>query len=166
MRTCRSSNQLPQPVKLLIEVVQIAEHAARHEVALHVLHSRLDLALGLRPIGAAQPRFEPPMLGEGVEGGVPHRVTVLGAEHDGAHAVVQQLGAAPAEVRERVLVSSQERGEPLMLEAFHVGAPRVAERHHEDVNPGDFPAQPHRHLAPVDLHLPGTAAMPNSPASF
>ncbi len=95
--------------ELLVEVLQIPEHPAGQEVALHVLDAGLDDALGLRPIGAAGPWLEPPMPGEGLESRVPTRLALHRAGHYCTHAVVENLGRASAEVLEGVLVGREER---------------------------------------------------------
>jgi hypothetical protein len=91
--------------------------------------------------------------GEGIEGRVPARLLVLGAEHHRAHAVVENLGRVAAEVRKRPLVRIQQRADALVLVAFGEHAARVAEGEHEDVD-SDRPARErHAHLTPVHLAL-------------
>jgi hypothetical protein len=54
------------------------------------------LALGLRPVGSAQGRLEPPLVGEGFEGGVPANLAALGGQANRAGAVVEMfLGVSP-----------------------------------------------------------------------
>ena len=96
------------------------EHAPGHEVALDVLHARLDLALGLRPVRLAQPRLEAPVPAKALEGRIPRRLLPLaGSQDHGAHAVVEQSrrGAPPKWV-EGMLVRRQQRVHALMLVAL------------------------------------------------
>jgi hypothetical protein len=83
---------------------------------------------------------------------------LAGAEHDGAHAVVQQELAAPAEVGERGLVGSQKICHALAQEAKSE-APAVTEGHHEDVDLGAHATQWHGDLAPVALSLLARAGL-------
>jgi transposase len=152
--TRTSATSACQACNLLVEVLQVTEAAARHEVALDVLHPGLDLALGLRPVRLAQPRREAPVARAkaskvGFSRGLPSAVPV----HHGAHAVVQDLAAA-TEVGEGSL-----RGPPAgrqmrsSQESLRVAAPAVAQGHDEHVHSAvrTRPAAPD--LAPVDLGL-------------
>src|SRR5574338_1467682 len=58
-------------VELRLHIEDIDEAPAGQEVPLQVLHARLHLALGLRPVRRAQPRLEAPVPSEGAEGLVP-----------------------------------------------------------------------------------------------
>ncbi|ABR91471.1 Hypothetical protein mma_2800 [Janthinobacterium sp. Marseille] len=138
--------------QLLIEVVQVAEGTPRHEVALDILHARLDLALGLGAIGLAQPDPEAPMLSKGLEGGVEAAALAI-VVHHGAHAVEQQALAAAAEVGEGMLVRGQQVVQPLVQEAFGIAASAIAQRHDEDVHPHDLLPEVHLDLSPVNLGL-------------
>ena len=86
--------------QLLVEVDPVNEDAAGKEVALDVLDPALDLALGLGPVGSAQTRFEPPVVGEGLEGGVPADLVALGGQADCAGAVVEMFPGVSPEVIE------------------------------------------------------------------
>ena len=139
--------------QLVVKVLQIAKHPPGHEVALHVLHPGFHLALGLRPVRAAHPRLEPPVLGERGKGRIPALPALMLALDHRAHAVVQDLAGHTPEVLEGVLVRREQRLHPLVRVALGPAAARVPQRHHEDVYRGDFLAQAHPHLAPVDLRL-------------
>ena len=93
------------------------------------------------------------MPGEGFEGRVPAGLPLHGAGHDRAHAVVQDLGGASAEVLEGVLVGGEQRPHALVLVALGPGAARVAQRHHEHVHFDRAADEARTHLAPVDLGL-------------
>ena len=69
----------------------------RHEVALHVLHLGLDLALGLCSVVLAQPWCEAPVTGEAVKRSVQARFALRGSQHNGTHTIVKQKLATPAE---------------------------------------------------------------------
>nr|WP_318770918.1 hypothetical protein [Tepidimonas sp.] len=145
--------------QLGVEVLQVTEHAPGHEVALDVLHAGLDLALRLGAIRLAQPWREAPVRREGGERRVQPRLAPAAAQHDGAHAVVQQKLAAAAKVGERGLVSRQQLGHAFVQETLRKAAPAVAQGHHEDVDLGAHAAQRHRDLAPVALRLLARAGL-------
>lgn len=150
--------------QLHVEVVNIVEGPARREVALDVLHARLDLALGLGAIRLAQTRCKSPVVREGIEGRVELRPAIPRAI-DGAaddhrpHAIVEQRLAAAAEVGEGVLVRGPQVRHAFMQEAFGVPASAEAERHHEDVDLGRNVGEANRDLAPVDLRLLARAGL-------
>ena len=139
--------------ELLVEVDVIDELPAGQEVALEVLHAGLDLALGLRPIGPAQPRLEAPVVGEGAEGGVPDDAPLLGALAHRAGPVVEMLAGVAAEVLEGPLVGVEELGQRLVGAGLVEAAPAEAQREHEDVPDARLLAEGHRGRAPVDLAL-------------
>ena len=144
------------PIRQLgVEVLQVAVSAARREVAFEVLHAGFDLALGLGPVRLAQPGREAPVPGEGLEGRVQPRLAAVATDHDGAHAVVQDGLATPAEVREGVLVSGQHVGDALVEEALGIGPAAVAQGHHEHMHDHWLVAEADSPLAPVDLRLLG-----------
>ncbi len=83
------------PSQLNVQTAEAGRFAAQQsaqEVAPHILHARLHLALGLRAIWPAQPRRETPLAGEVQEDGVPDDLAVLvDAGPDGLHPVVENL---------------------------------------------------------------------------
>ena len=107
------------------------EAAAGERIALDVLDPALDLALGLRPVGLTHPRREAPVACEVLEDGMPEHAARLAAECHRARVVVEALERHAAEVTEGLLVTAQQRGEPLIAGRLHEQAPRVAEREHE-----------------------------------
>jgi hypothetical protein len=103
-------------------------------------------------VGLAEPRPEAAVPGEVEEAGVeavqPAPVAVpLG--HDGAHVVVQHLARHAAEGEEGVLVTRQQRLQPLVGDELGVGRAAPAQRRHEHRQP----LRPAPDGRPVHLHL-------------
>ncbi len=73
-----------------------------------------------------------------------------GAQHDGAHAVIQDEFAAPAEVGEGVLMGGQQVGQALVQEALGIAAPTKPQGHDQHVDLDSHTAHGHGDLAPVD----------------
>src|SRR6185369_10084091 len=93
---------------LRTHVVQIDERAPGEEVALGVLHAALDLALGSGPVRPAQPRLEPPVTREALEGRVPdHTAGAVRLAH-GAWPIIEMLTRVSLEVLEGALVGVEE----------------------------------------------------------
>ena len=67
-RGCARRRSRPATGRAAPEVLLVDEAPPGQEVALDVLHARLDLALGLRAVGAAELRLEAPVVGELLEG--------------------------------------------------------------------------------------------------
>jgi hypothetical protein len=82
----------------------VDEAPARQEVALEVFHAGLDLALRLRPIGAADVRLEAPVVGELLERGVPDDTAVAPRRADRAGPIIEVIPGVAAEVFEGALV--------------------------------------------------------------
>ena len=141
--------------QLRVEVLEIGEAAPGNEVALDVLHPRLDLALGLGSVRAAQPHRKAPVVGERRERVVQARAaSVLDQTgHHGSHPVVQQRLAGAAEVLERALVRRQQARHAFVQIALGVAASAVPERHHEHMDLGAHATQRDGDLAPIDLGL-------------
>jgi hypothetical protein len=84
----------------------------------------LDLTLGPRSIGLAEPRHEAVMVREVEEGpivAVQARPVGIARGHHRMHIVVQHLARDAAEVLERSFVTGQQRLEPLVDDEFDVG---------------------------------------------
>jgi hypothetical protein len=138
---------------LLARILQVDERAAREEVALEVLHARLDLALGPRPIGSTQSRLEAPVACETLKRGVPHHTALAVGAADRARAVVQVLARVATEVIERALVRIEELRHALVQRRLHVVPSAIAQRQHEKVQQHGLVAEVHPSGAPVDLAL-------------
>jgi hypothetical protein len=89
-----------QMTELLIQVVEIAEHAAEEEVLADVAERPLDLALRFGPIGPAGPRLKAVMSGEVDEGSVrPKGPTPTSGENCSATHTAVPRRTAPARRR-------------------------------------------------------------------
>src|SRR5262249_12059619 len=90
--------------ELLGEIDVIHEAPTGQEVALEILDPRLNLPFGPGAVGLAEPWLEAPVLGKGLEGGIPDDAALGRAVTDRARAIVQMLPGVTAEVLERLLV--------------------------------------------------------------
>src|SRR5207247_109954 len=98
--------------QLLVQIDVVHEGAAGQEIALEVLHPRLDLAFGLGAVRRADARLEAPVLGEGLEGGVPDDAVARGAETHRARPVVEMLAGVAPEILEGPLVRTEKLRQP------------------------------------------------------
>ena len=104
----------------------------RHpETALQVADEALDLALGLGPIGPAQPRQEarvPCIVKEARMDAMHVPAVGIALLHHSLDVVVEHLARNPAKGGEGVLVAADQRPEPLIVAELDVGrpAPKVA----------------------------------------
>jgi len=139
----------------LIEMIQRVEGLAPQE-ALDVLHARFDLALGLGPVGPAQPRPKAPVGTEVPEDGVPLDPAALevAGEHHRLGVVVEVLMGDAPEVLEGRLVTADE-GRQLLVQGGPGKKPAaVAQGHHEEPNVDAASGDRRPALTPVDLALP------------
>ena len=146
----------PGAVCLLI----VGEAVAAQEALAHVGDVGLDLALGLRPVGAAEADAKAVVVGRGERLGMqaPLALKALGSDvgaHHGLRAVIEQLGRDAAEVGKGGAVTGPEGHEVKRAHETAEGVARVAEHHVEAVEGQLEPrARPDRLLVgPVDLGL-------------
>src|SRR2546428_1519566 len=139
--------------QLLVQIDVVHEGAAGQEIALEVLHPRLDLAFGLGAVRLADARLEAPVLGEGLEGGVPDNAAFRGAETHRARPVVEMLAGVAAEILECPLVSIEKLRQRLVRADVVVTPPTEAQREHEHVTDVPLMAKRYGGRAPIDLAL-------------
>lgn len=139
--------------ELLVEVDPIDEGAPREEVALYVLDPALHLSLGLGPVGGAQARLEPPVVGKRFEGGVPADPAAVLGPADRAGTVVEMLPGVPSEVIEGLFVRLEERTDPLVGAGAVKRAPGKTKGQGEQVKRPRAGAKRDPSLSPVDLAL-------------
>ena len=95
--------------ELLVQVVEIAEHAAEEEVLADVAERALDFALRFGSIGPAGARLEAVMAGEVEEGAVVDDEPVgVFADDRGLHAIVEDRARCPADRLEGGDVAAQD----------------------------------------------------------
>ena len=140
---------LPRPV------LEIRPLPAQDEAPLHVLDPGLDLAFGAGPIQPAEPRDHAVVAGEVPEHRVPLDMRAVGvaAQHDGLGIVVDDLFGEAAKLVEGVLVTADQRLEPLIGSELDVQAPRVPEHHHEGLGAAPPLGEGEPGGGPVDLGL-------------
>jgi len=139
----------------LVEMIQRVEGLAPQE-ALDVLDARFDLALGLGPVGPAQPRLEAPVGAEVPEDGVPLDPASLevAGEHHRPGVVVQDLVGDAPEMLEGLLMAADE-GRQLLVQGRPGKEPAaVAQGHHEEPDVDAASGNRRPTLTPVDLALP------------
>ena len=141
--------------ELLVEVHPVDEGATGEEVAFDVLDPALDLPLRSSPVRGAQPRLAPPVVGEGLEGGVPAHLVALAAGADGPRPVVEVLPGVAAEVLEGLLVGLEQAREPRSsgLAQIETAARQPQGEHEEVLVPTGPRLKMHPCLTPVDLAL-------------
>jgi len=139
----------------LVEMIQRVEGLAPQE-ALDVLHTRFDLALGLGPVGSAQPRPEAPVGAEVPEDGVPLDPAAfeVAGKHDRPGVVVEQLVGDAPEVLEGLLVTADQGRQPLVQRGPGKEPAAVAQGHHEEPDVDAARGNRRPAVTPVDLALP------------
>ena len=139
----------------LVEMIQRVEGLASQE-ALDVLHARFDLALGLGPVGSAQPRPEAPVGAEVPEDGVPLDPAAfeVAGKHDRPGVVVEQLVGDAPEVLEGLLVTADQGRQPLVQRGPGKEPAAVAQGHHEEPDVDAARGNRRPAVTPVDLALP------------
>src|SRR5690606_20160240 len=122
---------LIEPAKALIIQVGVAgELSSVDEIAAHVAHRPLHLALGLGAIGPTGPDAEAPVGGESEELRILQELAALQAlilHHHRLHLIEEQLPRYAAEVREGLLQPSNHRGHGLPRIELEPEKSRVAE---------------------------------------
>ena len=139
---------------LTVQVVGVVgeAHAGPH-VAPDILHPILHLALGLGPVGLAQPGLKAHPQGEVQHPPVPHRPFLLvPAQGDHLGVVVQTAAGHAAQVLEGIHAALDEGGGVRPADQLHVAGPGPAQRHHEHPDAVSLPVLADvRQAAPVDL---------------
>ena len=130
---------------LSVQVGIIGEAQAGPQVATHVLHPALHLALGLGPVGLAQAQLKAQPQGEVQHPPVPLGTALL-IPAQGHHlgVVIETAPGHPAKVFKGIDVALDEAGRVRPLYKFHVDGSRPAEHHHEG---------PHLPLATLFVHV-------------
>ena len=129
-------------------------HAGPH-VAPDVLHPALDLALGLRPVGLAEPDVKAQPPGEIQHPQVPLHLAVL-VLAQGRHlgVVVEAAAGQSGQVLEGVDVALDEGRGVRLVHQFHIAGPGPAHSQHEDPDPVLLPVGADvPQVAPVHLGL-------------
>ena len=137
-----------------VEMIEALE-ALTPEEPFDVLDARLDLALGLGPVGPMRPRLEAVMSAEVPEDRVPFepRPGEVPAQDDRPQVVVDDFMGDAAQVGEGGFVASKEGRELLVQRGLGIEPPVVAQRQDEKMDPS-APARDRRPaLAPVGLAL-------------
>ncbi len=122
-------------------------------IPLHVLHTRLDLTLGLRPVRRARPRTEAVITSEVRIRRMPHEFLTRVLEDHRFRIVYYHAVGHSAKVLKCLLVTLKPLSEPLPLEGDRVTPTRIAERVHEDLRGHRTVLDPYACLAEVDLRL-------------
>jgi hypothetical protein len=119
--------------ELLIQVVEIAEHAAKKKVLADVSEGPLDLALRFGPIGPASPRLKAAVAGEVDEGAVvdDERFGVL-ADDRGLHAIVEDRARRAADRLEGGDMATQNASQILVEDEPRPDQAGVAEHHRKE----------------------------------
>src|SRR5690606_3635456 len=113
------------PASLAVEVLQAVEPDALKEVALNVAHGSLDVALGLRPVGAVSPGPEPVVVGKVEKLGIPLNLAILQAAYGhGLHVVVDKPPGHTAKVFKRMDVAPLQDGLVGLPDKLDVEHPR------------------------------------------
>ena len=130
---------------LSVQVSVIGAAQAGPPVATHVLHPALHLALGLGPVGLAQPQLKAQPQGEVQHPPVPLG-TALRIPAQGHHpgVVVETAPGHAAKVFKGVDVALDQTGRVRSPHKFHVDGPRPTQHHHEG---------PHLPLPPPFVHV-------------
>ena len=139
--------------KLLPQVLLVDEGPPGEEIALDVLHARLHLPLGLRPVGPTEVGLEAPVVGELLEGRVPDDASIAAGLADRAGPIVEMRARVAPEILERPLVGIEELAEGLAQAGLVKAPPGVAQGQDEDVHRDRLAPVEDAGLAPVDLAL-------------
>ena len=142
------------PQKTDVEMIETLE-ALSPEEALDVFYARLDLALGLGPVGPMRPRLEAVMAAEVPEDRVPLEAGAreVPAQDDRLQVVIDDLVRHTAQVSEGSLVASKEGRELLVRRGLGVEPPAVAQRQDEKMDLDALARDRRPTLAPVGLSL-------------
>ena len=132
-----------------------ALEALSPEEALDVLDARLDLALGLGPVGPMRPRLEAVMPAEVPEDRVPLEAGAreVPAQDDRLEVVIDDLMGHSSQVGEGGFVASKEGRQLLVQHGLGVKPPAVAQRHDEKMDLDALARDRRPALAPVGLSL-------------
>jgi hypothetical protein len=143
--------------ELQIEVVEIVEDATEEEILADVPERPLDLALGLRPIGAAGLGQEAVMMRQVAERTVVDDLPVgILADYRGFHTIIQDLARHAAERFEGRLVAREHRLHRLAMGKASPDQTRVAKDHREqpdDMHDARLRCEADAELGEVDLGL-------------
>jgi len=118
--------------QLTAQILQRAGLATGEEAAAEIADPRLHLAFRLSAIRSAQPRPEAPGACEVQEDGVPaHLAALVGTQHDGLGAIVEDLLRHAPQRLERRFVQPQEGLQPLVRGYVGIHRPRVSQGDHK-----------------------------------